>query len=74
MRISVLAKQADITPDTIRFYEKMGLLDESHFSRQENNYRDYHEISARPSRADPLRAGSGFQARRDGRRFACLGK
>ncbi|MEO8392804.1 MAG: MerR family transcriptional regulator [Chloroflexota bacterium] len=43
MRISEVAKRADITADTIRFYEKMGLLDESHFSRQENNYRDYHE-------------------------------
>ena len=41
MRISELAKRADLTPDTIRFYEKIGLLDESHFSRKENKYRDY---------------------------------
>ena len=43
MRISELAKRADLTPDTIRFYEKIGLLDESHFRREDNNYRDYYE-------------------------------
>ncbi|MBI1259011.1 MAG: MerR family transcriptional regulator [Chloroflexi bacterium] len=61
MRISELARQADLTPDTIRFYEKMGLLDESHFSRQENNYRDYHESAL--ARLELVRFGqeAGFK-------------
>jgi DNA-binding transcriptional MerR regulator len=61
MRISELAKRADLTPDTIRFYEKIGLLDESHFVRQENNYRDYHESAL--TRLDLIRQGqeAGFK-------------
>lgn len=45
MRISELAARAGVTPDTIRYYEKMGLLDQSHFCRQANNYRDYRETA-----------------------------
>jgi MerR family copper efflux transcriptional regulator len=61
MRISELAKHADLTPDTIRFYEKIGLLDESHFSRQDNNYRDYHESAL--ARLELVRLGqeAGFK-------------
>jgi len=61
MRISELAKRADLTPDTIRFYEKIGLLDQSHFSRQENNYRDYHESAL--ARLELIRQGqeAGFK-------------
>ena len=61
MRISELAKRADVTADTIRFYEKIGLLDESHFSRQENNYRDYHESAL--ARLELVRQGqeAGFK-------------
>ena len=61
MRISELAKRADLTPDTIRFYEKIGLLDESHFVRQENNYRDYHESAL--TRLELIRQGqeAGFK-------------
>lgn len=39
MRISELAKAAGLSIDTIRFYEKEGLLDEQHFERLPNNYR-----------------------------------
>ncbi len=41
MLISELAQQAGLTPDTIRFYEKKGLLDTRHMERRDNNYKDY---------------------------------
>ena len=41
MLIGELARQAGLTPDTIRFYEKKGLLDAGHVARRENNYKDY---------------------------------
>ena len=41
MLISELAQQAGLTPDTIRFYEKKGLLDNRHMERRDNNYKDY---------------------------------
>ena len=41
MLISELARQAGLTPDTIRFYEKRGLLDTRHMERRDNNYKDY---------------------------------
>lgn len=41
MLIGELARRSGLTPDTIRFYEKMGLLDERHMTRKENNYKDY---------------------------------
>lgn len=45
MNISSLAKAAGITTDTLRYYEKLGLLDEP--QRAENGYRRYaeHHIS-----------------------------
>ncbi len=42
MRIGELAKRTGVSKDTIRFYEKMGLLEE-YKQRGENNYRDYDE-------------------------------
>jgi MerR family transcriptional regulator, copper efflux regulator len=41
MKINELAKKTGLTAPTIRFYEKMGLLDGRHVRRGENNYRDY---------------------------------
>lgn len=41
MLISELARQTGLTPDTIRFYEKKGLLDSRHMERRDNNYKDY---------------------------------
>lgn len=41
MRIGDLAKQTNTKVETIRFYEKEGLLPEAH--RTENNYRDYQQ-------------------------------
>ena len=41
MLIGELAQRSGLTPDTIRFYEKKGLLDERHMLRRENNYKEY---------------------------------
>ncbi|MBX3082238.1 MAG: MerR family transcriptional regulator [Anaerolineae bacterium] len=41
MHISELAKLSGLSVDTLRFYEKQGLLSEHHFERQPNNYRSY---------------------------------
>jgi Cd(II)/Pb(II)-responsive transcriptional regulator len=41
MKIGELAKTAGCTTDTIRFYEKEGLLPEA--DRTQSNYRNYHE-------------------------------
>lgn len=41
MRIQELAEQTGLTAHTIRFYEKEGLLDPRHVTRERNNYRNY---------------------------------
>ena len=43
MRIGELAKLSNLSVDTIRFYEKKGLLDPQLIHRHENNYRNYSE-------------------------------
>jgi DNA-binding transcriptional MerR regulator len=43
MQIGQLAERAGVTVDTVRFYEKKGLLDRSHIGRRENGYREYAE-------------------------------
>ncbi len=43
MKISEVAKRAGISIDTVRYYEKMGLIDQTHYVRRANNYRDYAE-------------------------------
>ena len=45
MLISELARQAGVTSDTIRFYEKRGLLDDRHRTRLENNYKEYSQAA-----------------------------
>jgi MerR family transcriptional regulator, copper efflux regulator len=45
MQISVLAKRSGLSVDTIRFYERKGLIDSDLVRRQTNNYRDYSEES-----------------------------
>lgn len=47
MRIAQLAAASGLTIDTIRFYEKAGLLSTEHFTRKPNGYRDYHEAALR---------------------------
>ncbi len=39
MRVGQLAKRADVSPDTIRYYEKIGLL--SPPARTKSHYRNY---------------------------------
>jgi MerR family Zn(II)-responsive transcriptional regulator of zntA len=43
MLIKELSNRTGVSIDTIRFYEKQGLLDETHFERSENHYRHYSE-------------------------------
>jgi DNA-binding transcriptional MerR regulator len=43
VKISELARRTGLTAPTIRFYEKMGLLDARHVQRGANKYRDYCE-------------------------------
>ncbi|WP_199336807.1 MerR family transcriptional regulator [Oscillatoria sp. FACHB-1407] len=45
MLISELAKRSGLPIDTIRFYEKKGLIDSELINRKSNNYRDYSEAS-----------------------------
>lgn len=47
MRISTLAKLSGLSIDTVRFYEKQGLLNERHYKRLPNNYRSYNEAALR---------------------------
>jgi len=41
MRIQELARKTGLTVYTLRFYEKEGLVDNRHYVREENNYRNY---------------------------------
>jgi MerR family transcriptional regulator, copper efflux regulator len=43
MRIKTLAQSSGLSTDTIRFYEKKGLLEPDLVHRSANNYRDYAE-------------------------------
>ncbi len=41
MLIKEIAERTGVSIDTIRFYEKQGLLDDTHFERTSNRYRHY---------------------------------
>ena len=43
MKIHELANRTRVPTPTIRFYEKIGLLDARHVQRGSNNYREYSE-------------------------------
>jgi len=45
MRIGELARRSGLSRDTIRFYERSGLLSSSPASGGTNNYRDYPEAT-----------------------------
>ncbi len=55
MQIGELAAISGFSIDTIRFYEKRGLLSEKHFTRQSNRYRDYTERAV--SRLELIKRG-----------------
>jgi len=57
MLIGDLAKRTGLTSDTIRFYEKLGLLDERFIRRGANNYRHYSDAAA-----DRIRVIQSLQA------------
>lgn len=43
MLISELAARMGVRTDTVRYYEREGLLDDRHIARRPNGYRDYDE-------------------------------
>ena len=43
MLISDVAARLGVRTDTVRYYEREGLLDERHVTRRPNGYRDYDE-------------------------------
>jgi DNA-binding transcriptional MerR regulator len=45
MLINEIAAKVGVGIDTIRYYEKRGLLDEQHFTRAANNYRHYNNAA-----------------------------
>jgi MerR family transcriptional regulator, copper efflux regulator len=45
MLIGKLAKESGLSIDTIRFYEKKGLIDSALIKRRSNNYREYSDDS-----------------------------
>ena len=60
MRTREVARRADVTTDTLRFYEKRGLLGERHVSRQANGYRTYTEAALIRLRLIGLAQKMGF--------------
>lgn len=45
MLIHELAKQSGLSKDTLRFYEKLGLLESHQLQRKSNNYREYSQAA-----------------------------
>lgn len=47
MKIQELAQKTGLSAYTIRYYEKEGLLDNRHYTREKNNYRNYSDEALR---------------------------
>jgi DNA-binding transcriptional MerR regulator len=60
MLIGELAKASGCTKDTIRFYEKIGLIEVPAGARRENNYKDYSTDTLRTLRSIVNLKGLGF--------------
>lgn len=60
MKISEFAKETGLTADTIRFYEKIGLLDVHHVQRGDNRYRDYRVEALKQVRMIKEAQSAGF--------------
>jgi MerR family transcriptional regulator, copper efflux regulator len=60
MLIGELAKKSGISIDTIRFYEKKGLIDSALIKRRTNNYREYSDDSVERLRLIQLFKRLGF--------------
>jgi MerR family transcriptional regulator, copper efflux regulator len=63
MLIHELADQTELSVDTIRFYEKQGLLDETHFVRTSNSYRHYSEAAVQRLLLIKFGRAAGFTLR-----------
>ncbi len=60
MLIKALASRTGVSIDTIRFYEKQGLLDETHFERSSNGYRHYSEAGLQRLNLIKMGQAAGF--------------
>ena len=60
MLISELAKSSGFSKDTIRFYEKIGLVELAKHARRENNYKDYPESVLQTLKTISNLKGLGF--------------
>ena len=60
MLIKELASHTGVSTDTIRFYEKQGLLDETHFQRTSNGYRHYTDASVQRLNLIKMGQAAGF--------------
>ena len=60
MLIKALANRTGLSVDTIRFYEKQGLLDETHFQRTSNGYRHYGDTSLQRLNLIKMGQAAGF--------------
>lgn len=60
MLIKELAERSGVSVDTIRFYEKQGLLDKTHFERSPNGYRHYSEVGLQRLQLIKLGQATGF--------------
>jgi MerR family copper efflux transcriptional regulator len=60
MLIHELASETGFSIDTIRFYEKQGLLDETHFERGSNGYRHYSDSAVERLKLIKLGQAAGF--------------
>ncbi|WP_262384024.1 MerR family transcriptional regulator [Hymenobacter lutimineralis] len=63
MLISVLSQRAGLSRDTIRYYEREGLISVGRKERQPNNYKDYSEAMLRRLLAVKSLKGFGFTLR-----------
>jgi len=60
MLIGELSKKTKLSRHTIRFYEKMGLIDTPESARRENNYKEYNEETLRQIEAIRQIKAQGF--------------
>ena len=60
MLIKEIAERTGVSIDTIRFYEKQGLLDDSHFERTANRYRHYSEAALQRLNLIRMGQAAGF--------------
>jgi MerR family copper efflux transcriptional regulator len=60
MLIKEIADCVGVSVDTIRFYEKQGLLDDSHFERTSNGYRHYSQVALQRLQLIKMGQAAGF--------------